>query len=131
MCINNSDNIDVKTQSENILVFEAEDCNDPRWEVIINILEKNIPGFEVRYADGDWMNFYLPNSKEILGDYEKTTYWYAVMIDDDDDDWGYGSHDLKEAKQMVKELESDTAYIAVIDEADYPDCIAEIHQDEF
>ena len=33
------------------------------------------------------------------------TTWYAVMADRDDNDWGYGSHDLAEAKQMLKDAE--------------------------
>ena len=58
--------------------------------------------------------------------------WYAVMADRDDRDWGYGSENLEEAKQMVREMESDTAYIAVIDVTDGdPICIAEIEQNEF
>lgn len=30
------------------------------------------------------------------------TYWYAVMQDNEDNDWGYGSHDLDEAKKWLK-----------------------------
>lgn len=46
---------------ENILIFEAWDVNDPRWDVIIDVLSENIPGFEVRYADGNYMNFVIPD----------------------------------------------------------------------
>lgn len=53
--------------------------------------------------------------------------WYAVMADREDDDWGYGSHDLGKAKQMCK-AEGETAYIAVIDGTV---CIQEITQEEF
>lgn len=40
-------------------------------------------------------------------------YWYAVMIDREDNDWGSGSFDLAEAKTMA--LRYTDGYIAVID----------------
>ena len=51
-------------------------------------------------------------------------YWYAVMKDNDDADWGYGSYSLDEAKEMVKNYPD--GYIAVIDEGNDPICIEEI-----
>ena len=45
---------------ENILIFEAEDVNDPKWDAVIDVLSENIPGFEVRYGDGNYMNFIIP-----------------------------------------------------------------------
>lgn len=39
--------------------------------------------------------------------------WYAVEKDEDDDDWGTGSFDFREAVKMAEETES--RYIAVID----------------
>lgn len=56
--------------------------------------------------------------------------WYAVMRDREDDDWGTGSYDIDEAKQMCKGFGPD-AYIAVIEEGVDPVCIEEITQDEF
>ena len=53
--------------------------------------------------------------------------WYAVMRDKEDNDWGYGSHDLIEAKQMLKDAEYEEGCIAVI-ENDV--CIEELTQDE-
>lgn len=50
--------------------------------------------------------------------------WYAVMEDDDDTDWGYGSSDKAEALNMVKKYPS--GYIAVIEDGPDPVCIAEI-----
>ena len=44
----------------NILIFEAWDVNDPKWDVVIDILNENIPGFEVRYGDGNNMIFVIP-----------------------------------------------------------------------
>lgn len=51
--------------------------------------------------------------------------WYAVMRDRDDNDWGYGSFDLEEAKAMARNLGGD-AYIVVIDDGDDPIAIDEI-----
>jgi hypothetical protein len=53
--------------------------------------------------------------------------WYAVMADREDSDWGYGSHDLSEAKQMLKDAEYEDGYIAVI-ENDV--CIEELTQEQ-
>jgi hypothetical protein len=56
--------------------------------------------------------------------------WYAVMRDREDDDWGYGSHDIDEAKQMLAEEESGEAYIAVIEEGENPVCVDEILRED-
>jgi hypothetical protein len=53
--------------------------------------------------------------------------WYAVMRDKEDNDWGFGSHDLSEAKQMLKDAEYEDGYIAVI-ENDV--CIEELTQEQ-
>ena len=60
-------------------------------------------------------------------------YWYAVIERDEEygNDWGYGSESLEKAKQMCLELETETAYIAVIDTDGEPMCVAEIRQPEF
>ena len=64
-------------------------------------------------------------------------YWYAVLRDREDNDWGTGSFDPEEAKTMAKEHEN--GFIAVID-ANYDDdgnattdgeCIEEIMQEDF
>lgn len=41
--------------------------------------------------------------------------WYAVLSELEDTDWGYGSFDLEEAKQMLADMCSDFGGIAVID----------------
>lgn len=56
--------------------------------------------------------------------------WYAVMRDREDDDWGYGSYDIDEAKQMLTEEESPEAYIAVIAEGENPVCVDEILRED-
>ena len=43
-----------------VLLFEAEDCNDPMWGYVIEILSENIPGFNVGYGKGNWMAFAIP-----------------------------------------------------------------------
>lgn len=56
-------------------------------------------------------------------------YWYAVMTDNEDNDWGTGSYNLSEAEAKVanlKKLGYEGAYIAVIDEGDDPICVDEI-----
>lgn len=60
---------------------------------------------------------------------ESRKIWYAVLEDNEDNDWGYGSHDLDEAKKMVEAFKTmgyNKAYIAVIDETADPICIEEI-----
>lgn len=59
------------------------------------------------------------------------TYWYAIMMDNDDHDWGTGSHDLEEATAMVIRYRNDgypDAYIAVIEEGSDPVCVEEIRE---
>ena len=56
-------------------------------------------------------------------------YWYAVMKDHEDTDWGYGSHDQSEAEAMAAAFKDQgyaDAYIAVIDDSSDPVCIDEI-----
>lgn len=49
-----------------------------------------------------------------------SNFWYAVMFDEDDWDWGYGSYDIDEARHMLsrKKIDHPDAYIAIIDEGD-------------
>lgn len=54
----------------------------------------------------------------------ENTYWYAVMADNDDSDWGYGSYDLDEAREMLKNYPD--GYIAVIEMGNDPICVEEI-----
>lgn len=48
---------------------------------------------------------------------EPPVYWYAVMKDTEDIDWGYGSGDFEEAKRMAAKLRPDNpgAHIVVVD----------------
>lgn len=49
-------------ENNNVLLFEAEDCDDPTWDVIIGILMEHIPGFTVGYGNGNWMAFAVPKN---------------------------------------------------------------------
>jgi hypothetical protein len=62
-------------------------------------------------------------------DFAEKAMWYAVLAGRDDDDWGYGSYDLEEAKMICRYFPE--GYIAVIDEGKNPVCVEEIYQDEF
>lgn len=46
--------------------------------------------------------------------------WYAIEMDEDDNDWGTGSFDYAEAVAMAKRMEA--KYIAVIRLGDDPIC---------
>lgn len=50
--------------------------------------------------------------------------WYAVEMDEDDNDWGTGSYSLEEAKEMAERM--DAKYIAVIDGSE---CVEVIEMD--
>ena len=52
--------------------------------------------------------------------------WYAVMRDNDDNDWGSGSYDYDEAVEMVQKYIPDGGYIAVIEEGNDPICVEAI-----
>lgn len=66
-----------------------------------------------------------------------TRIFYAVLRDEDDIDWGYGSYNLDEAKRMAKKYGFE-AYIAVICE-NYDEkgnvhdtlCVDVLHQEDF
>ena len=59
--------------------------------------------------------------------------WYAVVMDKEDNDWGYGSYNLDKAKKMVLDRLDvyPEAYILVIEEGSDPICVDEIHQEDF
>lgn len=44
--------------------------------------------------------------------------WYAVMRDAEDSDWGYGSHNKREAAKMVRKLRREghpDAFIEIVE----------------
>ena len=59
-----------------------------------------------------------------------SAYWYAVLEDADDNDWGYGSFDYEEAIKMARAIGKD-ARIAVICEGEDPICERIILQEDF
>ena len=58
--------------------------------------------------------------------------WFAVMMDREDQDWGWGSADLSEAKAMLREAlkRNPEAYIVVIDDGSDPVAVDEITADD-
>ena len=59
---------------------------------------------------------------------KNNNYWYAVMADAEDQDWGTGSYDYNEAVNMVQQYIQDGGYIAVIEESENDSiCVDEIH----
>ena len=91
-------------------------------DVTLTDMENKILGF---YQDrrlqleGDFLECMVCNRDEAHAT------WYAVMADDEDDDWGTGSYNLDEAKKMVKKYPN--GYIAVISESTHDAvCVDEI-----
>lgn len=56
--------------------------------------------------------------------------WYAVLRDDEDNDWGYGSENYEEAVEMARKMGPD-ARIAVINNGKDPVCEDIIMQEDF
>ena len=50
-------------ENNNVVIFAAEDVNDPTWDYIISVLRKNIPGFNVGHGNGNWMAFAVPKER--------------------------------------------------------------------
>lgn len=78
--------------------------------------------------DGEFVN---GSDYDTLENFEKRYgTWYAVLTDNEDNDWGTGSHSLDEAQKMVAEYKANgykDAHIAVIDDrTDDALCIDEI-----
>lgn len=48
--------------NEKELYFEAEDCNDPMWIKVVEILKTSSDFVGVRYADGNNMSFVFKNN---------------------------------------------------------------------
>lgn len=57
---------------------------------------------------------------------EENKLWYAVMYDEEDTDWGYGSFDYDEAVNML--FECDIYNLIAVVENDV--CIKEIYKQE-
>lgn len=60
---------------------------------------------------------------------EKKT-WYAVLRDEEDNDWGYGSKNYEEAVEMARRV-GENARIAVISDGKDPVCEDIIMQEDF
>ena len=62
---------------------------------------------------------------------EKYTRWYAVMENEDDDDWGWGSHDYHEALEMLKKQGCGLIAFIDIDSNNIADCVDERRYEDF
>lgn len=49
------------TVKRELVIFEAEDANDPAWEPIVKLLQKN--GYQVLWADGNYMNIVIKEER--------------------------------------------------------------------
>ena len=61
---------------------------------------------------------------------EEPEYFFAVLMDEEDDDWGTGSSDSEAAVKMAQEFREyghPDAYVAVIEIGPDPICVREIH----
>ena len=84
----------------------------------------------------EYMDHLLDLGRQKIGGLvERGKKWYAVLENDDDQDWGKGSESLNEAKEMAREWIAEgytETHIAVIDvDDDDPFCVAVIRSDEF
>ena len=52
---------------------------------------------------------------------ENTNYWYALQVNNDDNDWGTGTYDREEAIKTAKER--NYYRIAIIEEGPDPICV--------
>ena len=64
-----------------------------------------------------------------MDDYDGQPIWYALLVDEDDDDWGTGTRSYSNALEWLRNLQKEkpNAYIAVIADGDDPICIDTIH----
>lgn len=124
------------------LIFESEDEN----EIYCKLLELDSDDYivreyvEMQYADGSsWQEKDL--NDERVHTYgarsfkETHSTWYAIEMDEDDNDWGYGSYDETEAKAMLMDVKSlpfhEAAHIAVIHMGRDPECVEVVMGDDF
>jgi len=104
----------------NQMVCDRIDSWDiPRWMMdIINDSDYN--HMDELYGDFE--------TEDELIDFMEREYgmWYAIMMDDDDTDWGFGSNDRDEAISLARSM--DAKYIAVIKMGDDPVCVDTIEE---
>lgn len=73
----------------------------------------------------DYLEHLIDLGKQKVGGIVEIENWYAVQYDHEDADWGTGSYDLEEAKEMCRE--NGYKLIAVIDiSGNNPVCVDEI-----
>lgn len=69
---------------DNYVNFEAENCNDKSWNVIIKTLKDHLPNFDVYYGDGDNMTFRFGtiDVRTVLVHYLEFNYFEAYSYDE-------------------------------------------------
>lgn len=62
---------------------------------------------------------------------EKYTRWYAVMENEEDDDWGWGSYNYSEAVEMLHKQGCGLIAFIDIDSKGISDCVDEKRYEDF
>ena len=95
-------------------IFEAQKIARDRWDSMTAYDQKHST-VEIRHYTHD-----IEDEDCTCFDYdiapEAWYYWYAVLMDDEDNDHGCGSHDWHEAVEMAKR--TGAKYIATVDYRD-------------
>ena len=126
-CESNAYNVVIFTDDENKAIYFDVETKEEAENLDISGIVGLHTAEEMAFAccmDDDKIFTFNEDEWEYVE--ELPIYWYAVMKDTEDNDWGFGSFNLKEAKEMVKQYIKDGGYIAVIDEGADPVCIDEI-----
>ena len=63
-------------ENYNIVIFKAEDANDPTWDYIISVLRENIPGFNAGHGYGKWIAFAVPKEEMIKAEMPELGQWF-------------------------------------------------------
>jgi hypothetical protein len=117
--------LDSKTE-DRYLVFTWDVTDDEIAEITEKFfdtgLEAGLDMLNDEWSHGDFRDEF--NWTQAADDYVKTLTWYAVLMDEDDTDWGTGSHSKRKALRMAIEMKA--AKVANIDGSECVD-IEEVH----
>lgn len=100
--------------------YEFRDYGSEDYEEAVKMLKEQGEGYIAVIENGDYCAEIIYYA-DIIENWEvwNMEKWYAVMEDNEDTDWGYGSKDYEEAVKMLKEKGWEDGYIAVIENGDY------------
>ena len=126
----------IADMSDAELIKEIVDCNSWDADLLHDLIWRAFPGYDqpwevgdpICYAAAEKLGFDLDSGEETGAEIGKT--WYAVLRDQDDNDWGTGSYDYDTAVEMAKAY-GEEARIAVIQEGSGPVCIDVISSENF